>query len=82
MARYKTLAEEAADLEAVLAERFPGLSDEDRGQFCAAVLHKVAFLYRQGAKPFRYSEDIALVSRTPDRIETARMPLLINSQEA
>ncbi len=76
MAGYKSLAEEAADLEAIIAERFPGLSEEDRGRFCASVLHKVADLYRWGAKPFRYSEDVVLVSLNPDGDETGRRPLL------
>lgn len=45
---YKSLAEEAADLEAVLAERFPGLSAEDRALFCSSALRKIASLYRRG----------------------------------
>jgi len=78
---YKSLAEEAADLEAVLAERFPELSDEDRGRFCAAVLYKVADLYRWGAKPFRYSEEVVLVSLDGQGLETGRRPLLTRKRE-
>jgi hypothetical protein len=48
-AEIRSLAEEAADLEAIVADRFPGLSPQDRAQFCASTLRKVACLYQRGA---------------------------------
>lgn len=74
-ANYKSLAEEAVDLEAIVAERFPGLSDEDRGQFCAAVLYKVADLYRFGG------ESVQLVSYDADGRMQGRRALLILKKE-
>lgn len=46
--RYRTLQEEAAALESVVAVRYPTMTAEDRAEFCAAVLHKVADLYGAG----------------------------------
>jgi hypothetical protein len=82
MYAYKSLAEEAADLEAVIAERFPELSDEDRNQFCAAVLYKVADLYRCGADSYRYSEEVILVSHGDDARVVGKRALLIHNKEA
>lgn len=47
--RYRSVQEEAAALEAVVADRYPSMSAEDRAMFPAAVLYKVTDLYRSGA---------------------------------
>lgn len=46
---YGTVNEEATALEAAVADRYPDLSVEDRNRFAAAVLHKLAGMYRRGA---------------------------------
>lgn len=46
--RYLSLAEQAEVLTGVVAERYPGMSADDRAQFASAVLYKVTDLLCHG----------------------------------
>jgi hypothetical protein len=69
--RYGTVHEEAAALEAVIADRYPAMTPEDRAMFAAAVLYKVTDLYRRGGTVVLESYDSAgrPVGRRPLVIE-------------
>jgi hypothetical protein len=45
---YLPVTEEAAALEAVVAERYPEMAEADRGLFASSVLRKVTWMLRNG----------------------------------
>lgn len=80
MARYGTVQEEAAALEAVIAERFPNISPEVLAQFCSSTLHKVAAMYRTDIPRHQHHSSVKLVGYDADGRELGHQPLLIERE--
>lgn len=54
--RYGTVQEVAARLEAAVAERYPTMSTEERSEFAASALTKLAMVYESGCKARLHTE--------------------------